>query len=98
MVVRSVLFVVQAIVFLAFFAVGSVLLPLLPALPVLQMSIGPGRVFVFDGLVFAFGLYVVVLLIEVVRKRVRSAGVVTTVAFLTAVLLGLLMRFGFKSL
>ena len=98
MVVRSLLFVLQTLLLLALFALGSVLLPFLPALPVWQVSAGPGRVFVCDGLVFAAVVCALILLAEAARKRLRSAGLLTVGSFLLAMLLGLLMRFGFKSL
>ncbi len=98
MVVKSVLFVLQALLFLVLFAVGSVFLPFLPFLPVLQMATVPGHVFVYDGVLLAVVAWLVLLLIEALRRRLGDAGVLTTVALLVALGLGFLMRFGYKSL
>ena len=94
---KLILFVLQVLLFLILFAVGSVLLPFLPSLPVLQVAAGPGHVIVYDGVLLAFVVACVILLVEGTRKRLRDAGVLTTVAFLLAVGLGVLMRFGFKT-
>lgn len=98
MVVRSILFVLQAILFLLLFALGSVFLPFLPFLPVLQVVTSPGHAFVYDGLLLALVLWLVIVGIETVRKRLRDEGLLTTGALLLAVLLGMAMRFGFRSL
>lgn len=98
MLIRSILFLLQTLVFLLLFALGSVLLPFLPAIPVWQIGTGPGRAFVLDGVVFALLFLLIILGVEAVRKRLRDSGLVSTSAFALALVLGLLMRFGFKSL
>ena len=98
MIVQTILFILQTLLFLLFFALGSVLLPLFPSLPVWQLRTSAGHAFVFDGVLFAAVVYLALLLLETARKRLRSAGLGTTAAFLVALGLGLLMRFGFKSL
>ncbi len=98
MVIKSILFAAQTLLFLVVFALGSVFLPFLPFLPVWQTQTGPGRAFVFDGVVFAVALCLVLLLIEAGRKRLRAAGPYTGAALLLAMVLGLLLRFGSKSL
>ena len=97
MVVKVLLFVLQTILFLLVFALGSVFLPFLPSLPVLQTVTSPGHAFVYDGLLLALVLWLLILLIEAVRRRLREAGPLTTAALALALLLGLAMRFGFKS-
>lgn len=98
MLVKLILLVLQLLLFLILFVLGSVLLPFLPFVPVWQVVTSPGRAFVLNGIVFAAAIYLVILLTEASRKRLRDAGLVTTMAFLLAIGLGLLMRFGFKSL
>lgn len=96
---RAVLVVVQVILFLVLFGVGS----LLPALPAFksaawQIQTSPNRAFVLDGLLLAFVVYLIILLVEAARKRLRGPGGLTTLAFALALALGLAMRFGFKTL
>ncbi len=97
MVGKTILFVLQTILFLLVFALGSVFLPFLPFLPVLQVVTSPGHAFVYDGLLLALVLWLVIVAIEAARKRLRGAGTLTTAALVVAALLGLAMRFGFKS-
>lgn len=98
MVVKSVLFVLQTILFLLVFALGSVFLPFLPFLPVLQVVTSPGHAFVYDGVLLALVLWLLMVALEAARKRLREAGPLTTAALVLALSLGLVMRFGFKSL
>ena len=97
MVLKSILFALQTILFLLLFALGSVFLPFLPFLPVLQVVTSPGHAFVYDGLLLALIVWLLIVVVEAVRKRLREAGLLTTVALAVAVVLGLAMRFGFKS-
>jgi hypothetical protein len=53
------------------------------------------RSFVWDGVLLMLVVYAVVLLLEVLRKRLRSAGPWTTLALLLAGLAGWAMKFGF---
>lgn len=61
---------------------------------VTQLGPGSTRYFVPDGLLMAIGLYVLILLIEAARKRIRQAGPWTTLAFVLALALGLASKFG----
>ncbi len=90
------------LVFLAVFAAGSFIPPFHiqsilqnagPAGP--AGSIAPVRIFIWDGLLLAAGIFVLILLIEVVTKRLRRAAPWTTLAFAIAVVLGLAMKLGF---
>ena len=45
-----------------------------------------------------FALYVLILLIAAARKRIHSAWPNSTVALALALILGLAMKFGFKSI
>ena len=53
------------------------------------------RMFVADGLVLAFALYLVILFIEAAMKRLTTSAPATSIAFVLAVVLGFLMKFGF---
>jgi hypothetical protein len=96
---KKALFVVlQTLLFLLLFAAGS----FLPALPsfrslYLQVQTGPNRVFVLDGLILAVLAYLLIVLIEAARRRLRESGGRTTLALAIAVVLGLALKLGFKS-
>lgn len=95
---KSVLSIVlQFILYLVIFGVGS-LLPAFGILPTLSLSTSPGRVFVYDGLLLALLVYVVIVLIAAARKRISLSFPNATIALVLAVLIGLLMKFGLKSL
>jgi hypothetical protein len=53
------------------------------------------RIFVADGLLLATALFVLILVIEAARKRLRTAGPWTAIAFVLAALAGYAARFGF---
>jgi hypothetical protein len=85
---------VQLLLFLFVFFVGSVLPPfhfehILIATP------GFTRSFMADGLLLMFALYLLIVLVEVLRKRVRISTPWTTLAFILAAIFGLMMKFGF---
>jgi hypothetical protein len=86
----------QFILYLVVFGIGS-LLPAFSILPTWSIAIGPGRVFVYDGLLLMLLVYVVILLIASARKRIPTAFPNATIALILALLIGLLMKFGFKS-
>lgn len=95
---KSVLSIVlQFILYLVVFGVGS-LLPAFGVLPTLSISTGPGRVFVYDGLLLALLFYIVIVLIAAVRRRIAISLPNATIALVLALGLGLLMKFGFKSI
>lgn len=89
--------VLQFILFLLVFAAGS-FLPGANILPTLSVGAGAGRVFVYDGVLLMLVFYVLILLIAVVRKRIQLAWPNSTVALVLALILGLAMKFGFKSI
>jgi hypothetical protein len=89
--------VLQFILFMAVFLIGS-LLPAANMLPMLSIGVGSGRIFVLDGLLLMFALYALLLLIAAVRRRIHIAWPSSTVALVLALILGLAMKFGFKSL
>ena len=92
-----VLTILQLILFLIVFFVGS-LVPPFHFEHVLIATPGITRIFVADGLVLAFVLFVLIVILEAVRKRLRVAAPWTTLAFLLAVVFGLMMKFGFKTM
>ena len=93
---RAVWVVVQMVLFLVVFLVGS-LLPAAHVLPMLSVSAGAGRVFVLDGLLLMLATYVLILLIGLARKRLHSSWWTPTLALVLALALGLAMKFGFMS-
>ncbi len=88
--------VLQFILFLLVFLVGS-LLPGANILPTLSIGAGAGRVFVYDGVLLMLALYVLILLIAAARRRIHGAWPNSTLAVVLALILGLAMKFGFKS-
>ncbi len=90
--------VLQFILFLLVFAVGSFLPGAHLLLPIWSVSAGAGRIFVYDGLVLMIALYVLILLIAAVRRRLPIAWPTSTVASILALALGLLAKFGFKTI
>lgn len=94
---KAVLVVLQALLFLLLFGLGTLALPFLPQIPVWEVQTSPGRAFVLDGLFLTLAVYLVILIIEGARKRLRGPGALTTLALLLALALGLAMKFGFRS-
>jgi len=92
--VLSVVF--QFILYLFVFGIGS-LLPAFSILPTWSVATSPGRVFVYDGLLLMLLAYVVILLIAAARRRLPIALPNATIALVLAVIIGLLMKFGLKS-
>ena len=91
---KAVLTILQFFLFLIVFGVGS-LFPPFHFEHVLIATPGVTRIFVADGLLLMFALYVLIILVEVMRKRLRTAAPWTTLAVILATVLGLMMKFGF---
>jgi hypothetical protein len=89
-----ILTIVKLVLFLFVFFVGS-MLPPFHFEHVLIATPGVTRVFIADGLLLAFALYILIVVVEVLRKRLRTSAPWTTLAFLLAVVFGLMMKFGF---
>jgi hypothetical protein len=89
--------VLQFFLFLIVFFVGSIFpLPspfhherILSSTPVVT------RIFVGDGLHLMLALFIVIVLIEALTKRLRTAVPWTTLALILAAVLGFVMKFGF---
>ena len=88
----------QCVLFLVTFALGSFLLHPFNKRTTLAPDALHTRVFIWDGLLLMLILYVLVLFVEVLMKRIKTAGPWTTVALGVAALLGFLMKFGFLSI
>jgi hypothetical protein len=93
----AILTVLQLILFFLIFFFGS-FFPPFDLKHVLIATPGTTRIFIADGLLLMFALYVVIVLVEVMRKRLRTAAPWTTLAFVLATVFGLMLQFGFKTL
>jgi hypothetical protein len=91
---NAVFTILQLISFLIVFFIGSIFPPF-HIEHVILATPGVTRIFIADGLLLALLLYVLIVLVEVLRKRLRTAAPWTTLAFLLAVVFGLMMKFGF---
>ncbi len=91
---NSVFTVLQLILFLLVFFVGSIFPPF-HIEHVLIATPGTTRIFIADGLLLTLAPLYPHRRIEVLRKRLRTATPWTTLAFLFAVAFGLMMKFGF---
>jgi hypothetical protein len=89
--------ILKFLLFFIVFGVGS-LFPPFHFEHVLIATPGVERIFVADGLLLMFALYVVIVLSEVLRKRLRTSALWTTLAVILAAVLGLMMKFGFKTM
>ncbi|HTC75212.1 MAG TPA: hypothetical protein VK684_06525 [Edaphobacter sp.] len=94
---KVILTILQLLLFLIVFGAGS-LFPPFHFEHVLIATPGVTRIFVADGLLLMFALYVLIVLVEVMRKRLRTAAPWTTLAVILAAVFGLMMKFGFKTL
>jgi hypothetical protein len=86
--------VLQLVLFLFVFFVGSILPPF-HFEHVIIATPGTTRIFIADGLLLALALYVLIVLVQVLRKRLRTSTPWTTLALVLAIVFGLMMKFGF---
>ena len=86
--------IVQFVLFLFVFGAFS-FFPVLHLQYVIHSTPAIPRMFVADGLVLAFALYLVILCFEAAMKRLTTSAPATSIAFVLAVVLGFLMKFGF---
>ena len=82
------------VLFLIVFAAGS-FLPPFHIEHVLSVTTDGTRIFIWDGILLMTLLFVVVLLIEALRKRVATSGPWTAAAFVLAGVAGYAAKFGF---
>lgn len=95
---KRVLFtILQFVLFLLLFAVGSFLLPLLNVSYITHWANG-ARGFQWDGVLLMLILFVLILLGEAARKRMHPAAQWTTIALILAAIAGIFMKFGFLTL
>jgi hypothetical protein len=87
----------QFVLFLFVFGAGS-LFPPFHIEHVILATPGTTRVFVADGLVLMLTLFLIILLVETLRKRIISSGPWTAAAFILATATGFWMEFGFKTI
>jgi hypothetical protein len=94
--IKKVLFtLLQFVLFLILFAAGGVL-PIFGLPSFISRWANGTRGFQWDGVFLMLALLVLILLIEALRKRIRSAPW-TALAFALAAIAGLAMKFGFMS-
>jgi hypothetical protein len=89
--------ILQFFLFLIVFFVGSIF-PLPPPFHherIVSATPGVTRIFIGDGLHLMLALFLIIILIEVLMKRLRSAGPWTTLALILATVLGFMMKFGY---
>jgi hypothetical protein len=84
----------QFVLFLLVFLVGSFMNPLHMEWFVSHPTAESTRFFVPGGLLLAAAVYVVILMTEMVTRRLRTMGLGTTVGFAFAVVIGLAAKFG----
>ncbi len=86
----------QFILFVFVFGAGSLFPPFHVEHVILAIP-GTTRIFVADGLILMLVLFLLLLLIETLRKSIVRAGPWTTSAFILATAVGFWMEFGFKT-
>jgi hypothetical protein len=91
---KVVVTILQFILFFIVFGAGS-LFPPFHIEHVLIATPGITRIFVVDGLLLMLVLYVLIVVVQVMRKRLRTSTPWTTLALILAAVLGLMMKFGF---
>jgi hypothetical protein len=91
---KAITTILQLLLFLLVFGAFS-LFPPFHIEHVLGATSAGTRIFITDGLILALAVYLFIVLIEFLRKRLRTSAPLTTIAFVFAVILGLLMKFGF---
>jgi len=91
------LVIAQFVLFFVAFAGGSFMAPF-HLRQLLSANAEGTRAFVWDGVVLMAGVYVLILLIEAVRKRLSYTAPWTTLALALATVAGLALKFGFMTI
>ncbi len=91
---KALVTIVQLGLFLLVFLAGSLFAPF-HLERVLIVTPGSTRVFVADGLLLMVALYVLIVLVEALTRRLRTAAPWTTAALVLAAIFGFMMKFGF---
>jgi hypothetical protein len=97
---KVIITLLQFVVFVAFFAatpVFAVFDPFRLKWLISHPTVTSTRWFSPEGLILTLALYVLLLLIELVRKRLRVSAPLTTVALALALLVGLYFKFGWTT-
>jgi len=87
---------VQFVLFLVAFAAGSFVAPM-RIRQVLSVQPDGAHIFIWDGVLWAALLFLLILLVEVARKRIRTAAPWTVLGLVLALLAGLALRLGFMT-
>lgn len=95
---RSVAVIVQFVLFLLTFLVGSLFLHPFGIRTTLASDPAHLRSFQWDGLLLMLVLYVLVLGLEALTRKLRTAALGSTLAVVLAMGAGLLMKFGFVTM
>jgi len=82
------------VVFIVVFFGGSLLDPFHMKWFISHPTLTSSRYFVPDGLILMVLLYIVIVGVEAAAKKLRTAGLWTTVTFAIALVVGLLAKFG----
>jgi hypothetical protein len=90
----AVLTILQSALFLLVFGAFS-LFPPFHIEHVLSVTPAGTHIFIADGILLMLVPFVLILLIEVLTKSLRTAGIWTTLSLVLAAALGLIMKFGF---
>ncbi len=91
---KAVITILQFFLFLIVFGAFS-LFPPFHIEHVLSTTPTGTRIFIADGLLIAFVVYLLSVLIELLMKRLRVSAPWTTIAFVFAAIVGFMMKFGF---
>ncbi len=94
---KTFLVIAQFVLFFVAFFLGSFMAPF-HLRQLLSETADGRRAFVWDGVVLMVGLFVLILLIEAVRKRLRAAAPWTTLALALAAFAGLMLKLGFMTI
>jgi hypothetical protein len=91
---KALLTFLQLVLFLLVFFFGSILPPF-HFEHIILATPGSTRIFIADGLLLTLALYVLIVIVQVLRKRLRTATPWTSLALILAIVFGLMMKFGF---
>ena len=91
---KAIITILQFFLFLIVFGAFS-LFPPFHIEHVLNTSSTGTRVFIADGLLIALVVYLLIVVIELLMKRLKVSGPWTTIAFVLAAIVGFMMKFGF---
>jgi hypothetical protein len=94
---RAFFVLVEFVLFFVVFLAGSLWDPFKMKWFVSHPTLTSTRFFVPDGLILMAVVFVLILGIEAARKRLASGGMVATIAFAMALLLGFLSKFGWAT-